>query len=347
MTRLLSELIIQARIHGIPGETLIAHARSCGVEPYLMREVAEGRISARDLGLPDLPERLESFKTTQTARLMLWKQSLRQVLSALDMPIIVLKGAPLGNRLTGSPLWRETSDIDLWVSPDRWRQAVQTLETLGYVAPGMPPAETTNQILLTHAVCVPVEIHWNLAPLPWQVPTFEEALSAAVSADYQGIPIVLLNDGMLYLHLLVHAHQHYFALKTLLDFELGRQTVSSDPQLTARYGLVRLDRFMQKLCECMHTAPYRTRQLTPLAAQLWYQNILASQGRGELVFGRESKAVAALGVCIRAASMGLLDGVTRPARAFWQVVLAGPHRVGRFNQRHFPSLYNFVTGYSF
>ena len=326
-------LINQARIHNTSGEFIFERARECGIEPYLMQAIADGRITAQDLGLDDLDTRLKAFKATQTARLMLWNKSLKDALKVLDMPAILLKGAPLSERLTGSALWRESTDIDLWVAPDKWESAVQKLKEIGYWVSDTPHLWATNQILLSHTSRTSVEIHWELAPPPWKMPTFERARKDAQTYDFQGIPLLLLSDGMQYLHLLVHAHQHYFALKSVIDFELAQNRIVPDANLITEYGLNRLESTLKLICNALSTN-ITSHDIMQTCMHLWYDNLLSSAQRGTLVFGRDSKRDAALGVLLRAMSMALLNGYSYPIKASLNVIFAGPHCIGRFNVKH-------------
>ena len=330
---MLTRLIHHARMHGTPGEFILERARACGVEPYLMREVNDGRITARDLDLPDLDVRLATFKATQTARLMLWKKSLQDVLKILEMPVIVLKGAPLGQKLTGDPLWRETTDIDLWIDPSQRERATSLLKSIGYEIGEEPRLWATNQIILTHPTRIPIELHWNLAPPPWKTPNFSQAFESSQTSNELGFTIHVLNDAMQYLHIMVHAHQHYFALKSVMDYHFACQNIKRDIALIDEYGLSRLENFLNLICENEKFHP--NRKFTHTCVHLWYNNILSSQARGELVFGRESKWQAAMGVLVRALSMGLMDGIAYPVEGFLRVIFAGPHRIGMFNIRHF------------
>ena len=308
-------------------------ARACGVEPYLMHEIANNRIAARDLDLHDLDARLAAFRTTQMARQMLWKKSLQDALKTLEMPVIVLKGMPLGKKLTGSFLWRETTDIDLWIAPSQRERAIERLKSIGYEIAEEPRLWATNQILLAHPARIPIELHWNLAPPPWKMPSFDQALETSEKNEDLGVSINLLDDATQYLHLMVHAHQHYFALKSIMDFSLACKALKRDPELITKYGLNRLETLLKLICEKDYLNPECNFAHT--CVHLWYDNILSSHARGELVFGRDSRWEAALGVIARALSMGLLDGIAYPVEGFLRVVFAGPHRIGMFNIRHF------------
>ena len=320
-------------MHTTSGEFILKRSQACGIEPFVMQAIDEGQICDRDLGLDDLDARLAAFKTTQMARLMLWKKSLHDALNALNMPVIVLKGMPLAKRLMGNYLWRETTDIDLWIAPSLRERATEQLKNMGYEIAEEPRLWATNQILLTHPTRIPIELHWNLAPPPWKMPSFEQALETAVKNEDLGFTIHLLDDATQYLHLMVHAHQHYFALKSVIDFSLASKTLKRDPKIIKKYGLNRLETLLELICQNEYFIPECN--LAHTCVHLWYDNILSSHSRGELVFGRDSRWKAALGVFLRALSMGLLDGIAYPAEGFLRVVLAGPHRIGMFNIRHF------------
>ena len=338
---ILPKLIENARSSGATGVHILRRARLCGIEPNVFRAVSEGEVTPEMLGLSEAlcEKKLKKFRLEQTARIAHWQSTAFCVLDAIASDCIVLKGVPLGIRLTGSALWRSTSDIDIWVHPSEREHAVKKLEDTGYRIAVEPRMWSTNQVLLVHDVLAPVEIHWRLAPEPWPAPEFDEAFARRGAATIKGREIPVLCDDDLWIHLLLHAHEHYFALKTFLDLELALSVMTPNEAAVDVCGLSRLSHVLETMVHA-YTDPYRVGLwsgdgMIEVAAHRWFDRILASSRRGELVFGEDSSVIGALGVILRAASMALLDGKTRPVKAASQILLCGPHRVGRFVAKHF------------
>ena len=333
---MLRYMLENARKRGFDAAHMLQRARDCQIDAVLWGALAQNAISPQDLGLSDdkCQADLLLFRMQQTARISLWQRTLACVVPALDdggIDCIVLKGPPLGIRLMGSELWRNTSDLDVWIKRDNLEKAAQILENLGYRCGIDPHLWATNQILYTHDSLVPVELHWSLAPSPWKSPSFDEAIKRAQTQDFRHIPIKVLSDGDLYCHLLLHAHQHYFAPKTLIDLCAGIRTLSIDTQLLKKYGVLRMDRCVRSALSAFGDTPKSSICTNAMSAilRLYLKDMLADARGGDLIFGGDSLISAAAGVGIRAFSMGLLDGCLYPIKSAADVILFGPHRLGK------------------
>lgn len=326
---LLNRLIRYAVNHGVPPERILARARACGVLPYLYAGIRQKHILCSEIGLPEalLNRQISAFRIEQTARLGLWHYSLGEVVRAIGDEHIVLKGAPLGQVLMSDALWRDTSDIDIWVPYDQRERVQKCCQSIGYEVGGEPHLWATNQMILKHKRLVPVEIHWALAPQPWISPSFEDAFARSqMIASARGQSIRILGDSDLYVNLLMHAHQHYFSLKTLCDFALAQEKLEKPEALLAACHLQKLDRFAVGLFGAI-----LSEEISPKSglAHLWFDPLLADTHRGTMVFAEGDTRYAAPGVVLRAISMCLLDGSAVSADAALQVIFCGPHSVGR------------------
>lgn len=326
---LLNRLIRYAVNHGVPSERILARARACGVLPYLYAGIRQKHILCSEIGLPEalLNRQISAFRIEQTARLGLWHYSLGEVVRAIGDEHIVLKGAPLGQVLMSDALWRDTSDIDIWVSYDQRERVQKCCQSIGYEVGAEPHLWATNQMILKHKRLVPVEIHWALAPQPWISPSFEEAFARSRMIDSaRGQSIRILGDSDLYVNLLMHAHQHYFSLKTLCDLSLAQEKLEKPEALLAACHLQKLDRFVVGLFGAL-----LSEEISPKSglAHLWFDSLLADAHRGTMVFAEGDARYAAPGVVLRAISMCLLDGSAVSADAALQVIFCGPHSVGR------------------
>ncbi len=138
-------------------------------------------------------------------------------LAAAGLPVIVLKGAALGEELYGNAALRPMTDVDLLFRADDVLAAVAQLEALGYGRvhdephPGLTLAYE-NEITLRRPGVVPVtlEIHWYLLDAPY----YQERLATdwfwqtARELTLAGRPAQVLSPeaNLLYLsaHLVLH-----------------------------------------------------------------------------------------------------------------------------------------------
>lgn len=317
-------MLEQAYRHKIPPEMLLSRARACGVDALLWHAVTHEMIDAERYGLTQAMR--EAFMLEQTARLAIWRRSVQKALQTLSMPSILLKGAPLGERLMGDSIWRMTHDIDLWISKDQVETAETELAQAGWHRAQEPHLWATNQILLEHEVLAPIELHWSMAPRPWQTPSFEKAMQTAEPYAILDVQAHILSEDDLWLHLLVHAHQHYFALKTVLDLMEAHDKLQIHPEHLKPYHLGRLHAFVTLLIQA--ASQPETYSISGQMIKCWFGNLLSHTQRGELVFGADSRLMAAAGVVLRAFSMGLMDGLKMPVLSALDVIFAGPHRIG-------------------
>ncbi len=323
-------MLTQARQKQLTAEQILERAQACDVEPLIWCAVESGRIVGDDFGLTQAC--LMQFKIQQTARLGIWRKSAETALKALSSPCILLKGEPMGVRLMGNAMWRMTHDIDLWLPQDQIDTAEKALAGAGWRRTQEPHTWATNQILLEHEVLAPIELHWALAPRPWQPPNFECAYQRALSTRILQTQAYILSDEDQWLHLLIHAHQHYFALKTVFDLLAARSKLQAHPEFLKPYHLCRLNAFVHAMLDAISSpdlnASYR-QNLAQWMTQMWFKNLLSNSKRGELIFGEDNAWIAAAGVLIRALSMGLLDGYRTPMFAALDVIFAGPHPIGK------------------
>ena len=325
-------LVVHARKNGVPPDVIFERAEKCGILPYLMFALNRGDIDHDMCGLTEseFNERIAEFRAMQTARVMLWKTTFVRVTQVIDCPFILLKGAPLGAVLTGDARWRATSDVDLWL-PDfeTANAAVKRLESIGYRLEPDNRIYAKNQFLLMHSMLVPVEIHWKLVPPPWQAPSFMNALARHATFSWQGLDIPVLGNDDLAVHLVLHAHQHFFALKTVLDFALAQNVLDVNPRVWRKFRISGIHRLLEDMvwAFCPTELPVSDLAVCKLAS-IWFEGMLGDSHRGELVFGRDSSVIAALGVVIRALSMIAMDGSVYPAMAAGHVLFKGPHRIG-------------------
>ena len=150
--------------------------------------------------------------------------------------------------------------------------------------------------------------------------------------------IYTLSDSDIYIHLLLHAHQHYFSPKTLIDLCACFDTLEPDTERLKQYKLTRLYKCMLSALssfidntyfEYSHDEFGKLQIIVSSLCRVYLKNILTDVRGGGMIFGDTSAVSVASGVLIRAFSMALLDGYIYPLRAAMDVLLLGPHRVGR------------------
>lgn len=328
----LKYLIIFARNSGLSPEQILDRIKLCSLDSALWGSLENGLIQSQDIQIPEqeISERIKSFKLTQTARSSLWVSSLRKCIESLDeIPFLLLKGLPLSQIWHGSELWRSTNDLDIWVPRDSWKPAVKKLEKIGYSCRIEPHLWATNQILLNHPVLAPVEIHWKLIPSPWLTPGFEYAFKRSRIFPIHDLNVRIPGDGDLFLHLILHAHQHYFAPRTLADICGALERLEPDTVLLDAYGILGLYEKLRSLLTpiCQGNSPkpacIQENLLHMLSTRMFCGKMLDG-----IMLGDNSAFQAVVGTLMRSLSMGLLDGAAYQLRAGSTVLFYGPHRLG-------------------
>lgn len=325
---LIESIVRHAHEVGEKGSVILERAKSCGIEPVVMKEVYEGRLKSEVLDMSEEEARdcVSGFRMRQTAQIGLWKRSLETVLEHITMKYIVLKGAPLGEILYGDVLWRDTRDIDLWVEKADIDEAVKSLEKAGYRVAQAPREWATNQVMLVHDILAPVELHWSLIMPPWSSPGFEAAYSRHQTITCLGMKLPYLSEEDLWIHLLLHSHEHFFAIKTFCDLVAGNKKLRHDERLLKSYNLMRLDGLVSREARAYEGEIELSHSMI---VKDWYESVLCRDDRSHLIFGETSQVYAGLGVLLRASSMALMDGTCNRLVSGAKVIFYGPHRLGR------------------
>lgn len=321
-----ANLLERAAASHKPAEKILARANDMGVLPTFLRHFGHRK---------PWSEMLQLKSAAILGRLALNSASIKRVCELIDTPYILLKGVPLGERIYGSALNRETKDIDLWLRPQDIDSAVAALAAIGYTSPIEPHAWASNQRVLLHPVLAPVELHWALVPSPLLAPSFDVAYRRAVDYEMQnGFTVKVLDDEILWMHLLLHAHQHLFALKPILDLAAACDHFESGP-LLHEYGLEGLDHFWRSLIAVWTKLPVSHGLVNPcmgaflaLLARHYLDGLMDKPQWGDLVFGESSEMLAAFGVLARAFSMLIFDGWGYRTKAVATCLFYGPHRIG-------------------
>ena len=337
----LKYLISQAKIKGLTGEEIIARCRDCEIDGTLFGAISAGYLSAEDLQIENekLIQLLQQYRIKQTAKTAFWFGTLKKVLDTTgDIPCILLKGMPLSQIFHGELFWRNTNDIDLWVPENQYKEAVSRIKKLGYRCDIQPHEWATNQIHLKHPVWPSVEIHWKLSPPPWRTPSFKYAYQRSVHFHDFGVDVHILSEADMWINLLIHAQQHFFAPKTILDLYGCLERLKPDLSLLDAYGLIPMYSLVQKVL----TPDNVQKVLTPdkdlpkstdeshviKVFRNLFAEMFINKKMGTLSLGSDSKFEAMIGVFLRALSMILLDGNMYKIRSIGTVLFYGPHRLG-------------------
>jgi chorismate mutase len=184
----------------------------------------------RQAGL-DVPPRLD--RIAQRRRRQALKQvaatiDLRDRFAVVDIPLLVLKGVALSQRLYASPVLRGAADIDLVVPRDTVERAWSVLRDAGYTML-IPSRPLTGEVLRTFlwaakdsqhrhpTTGVVIELHWRLSddladPVP---PAAHRWLAIALGPN---ATVRTLGDDDLFVYLCTHGAAHLWArLKWLAD----------------------------------------------------------------------------------------------------------------------------------
>ena len=297
-------------------EAVVRGAEACEILPAVVHYLGH---------LPAYSGVARQRRFEQGARIGLYGATLRRVVGSMPCRVMVLKGPMLGMALYGSAMARASNDVDIWVASHEVSRACDALEGMGYASGGAPRVWATNQHLFWHETLLPVEVHWAMAPPPWRGPTFDEAWQASEICLYEGGGYHVLSPSHRWVHLLMHAHQHLFAVKPWLDLAAALSSDPRDTEMARHYGVCRADALVR---DTMEAVLGRKAGMGGRLVCSHLSGILSAEGRGELVFGQGDGWQAASGVLARALSMGLLDGWCRRLEAGARVLLFGPHRVG-------------------
>ncbi|MFP4600463.1 MAG: nucleotidyltransferase family protein [Persicimonas sp.] len=346
MTRLVLDRVVEgSRMGAAPGQQAALYDRAAerGVLPILYRYASWRGESP--------PESAKEQWRRHVARLALYRRELSRTVAVLGKlgPVVVLKGEPLARLLFGDALMRNTTDMDLLITPDRVGEAVRVLEPLGYLPMHDARAKpwTYNQLALIHRQYgTVVELHWRIAFPHLPSPPAKQLLAETTPVAVDSNTYRTLRPELLFLHLCYHFHQHRGFLKGLLDITgwLDRFEDSADleeiAQIADRLGVGGV--LQWPLHTLAHFAGYRSRLMrhdVDMCVRSWAAYSSAKLER-EFVELRPTGAVGRfldeqsfgaklLTSIAQGLSMTVADGWHRKATTAIKPVILGPHRLGR------------------
>lgn len=149
------------------------------------------------------------------------RDAVLQTLAQRNVPAVVLKGGALAGTLYSDAALRDLEDLDLLVSPDRWRDAVRALASIGYVVPHFAELRAYRRYHFHVPVDHPdehcVEVHWSLTRPGSALRLAADAILAEASFD-RSVPVP--RSETMVLHLVIQNVQESFSrLARLVDVD--------------------------------------------------------------------------------------------------------------------------------
>ena len=170
------------------------------------------------------------------------------LLAAADIPCLVLKGLPLGQRLYGNPLARSVRDIDLLVSPRTFQAAERVLLENGWrrIAPDFPETPVRNRwygrFRHDHKLAGPgglLELHRRLSynPFYFDAP-FENLHAGSVPVEIHPLSFRVLGEEDEFAYLMCHGAGHYWKdLIWLCDMAAILASMYMEPERLERVSM--------------------------------------------------------------------------------------------------------------
>lgn len=161
---------------------------------------------------PEVQEQLRSSYFETGARNTLFYSRLSEILEALskaDIPVIVLKGAYLAEKVYEDIALRPMQDIDLLLKKNDLDKGKNVLINLGYspVKPIYTEFETTHHHHISELIkgSLAVELHWNISSpgYPFSI-DIDQLWERAIEQDIAENIVLVLSPEDLLLHLCIH-----------------------------------------------------------------------------------------------------------------------------------------------
>jgi len=181
-----------------------------------------------------------------------------EALAPLPTPAVMVKGWPLGERLTGSAALRHAKDVDLMLAPAALPEALARLREIGHVP--APPHRVRvaaiarpeilqgvhNLTLLAPPGNLEIEIHWRSYPFRhWPDLADFAGATEPHPIDATGVSIAVPADGAHLVYLALHGEWHlWLRLKWVWDVHAmaarrGSHGLRHDLALARRIGAER------------------------------------------------------------------------------------------------------------
>jgi len=171
-------------------------------------------------------------------RNMAFEEEVKQLLEAFqraDLPVIVMRGVMMSDKVFGNPALRTSNDIDILIRPGNLPRVKEVVRELDF---DTDPRSLEDEFYEKHHLHLPflkkerlvlLEIHWSYDHkyTPFNVDT-EETFRCARRDEYQGVPTLELGPEDLLVMLCLHAFKHSCSIKYTLGTPEAEEMVLAD-----------------------------------------------------------------------------------------------------------------------
>lgn len=242
-------------------------------------------------------------------------------LDGLDVPWFAFKGDTLCTLVYPPGCIRRSGDLDILV-PREALKRVLAKTGANFELQSNPRPTSMNQVLQIHTTLdVHLDLHWRIALPHLPAPTFEELWAERQSVNVGGLEINTFGPNLGALHLLIHAHQHLFEPRTLLDLALWLEKFDNRAEYLAaaeRYGWSRAARIADALIEQIVS--------NSTGRHVSFEEELAEMILWEWTDGRKFQDLSTRSFVFQVLSVLLVED--KPLLRSLRYLAAGPHRVG-------------------
>lgn len=235
------------------GEDLVRETQTGALNWNLMlalasrnRTVSFLHAAIKKLGVADrlprpLTEHLRQEYLHNYQRNLAFESEVKQLLEsfrAADLPLIVLRGVMMSEKVFGNPALRTSNDIDILIRRRDLPRIKETVHPLGFV---QDPRSLDDEFYERHHLHLPylkrerlvlLEIHWSYDHkyTPFNIDT-EATFHSARTIDYQGMEALELGPEDLLVMLCLHAFKHSCSIKYTHGRPEAEEMVLSDGAL--------------------------------------------------------------------------------------------------------------------
>lgn len=246
---------------------------------------------------------------------------LKKLTESISFPWLAFKGLTLQTLSYPDDCSRHSGDVDILIKPTRLKQTL--LETREEFTFRTTPRPTSmNQLLAIHReLGTHLDLHWCIALPHLPAPTFDELWAERQAVNVGGLELNTFGPNLGALHLLIHAHQHLFEPRTLLDLALWLEKFQNRPEFGAaadKYGWTRVARLAEELIELVSNgSPLNSGSVEAVLAELilW-----------EWTNGRRFQDLSTRSFIFQVLAVLLIDD--KPLLRSLRYLTIGPHRVG-------------------
>ena len=162
-------------------------------------------------------------------------KQLLEVFSRAELPLIVLRGVMMSDKVFGNPALRSSNDIDILIRRQDLQRVKETVHRLDFV---QDPRSLDDEYYERHHLHLPylkrerlvlLEIHWSYDHkyTPFNVDA-ETTFANARRSEYQGLGILELGPEDLLVMLCLHAFKHSCSIKYTLGKPEAEEMVLAD-----------------------------------------------------------------------------------------------------------------------